>query len=152
MKLVLPSLILIAASMNTYADDALEIEDAWIAEAPPVSKVMAAYMKIENETSEGRQATSMTCSNFERAEFHRTVEQDGMARMQHQEVLTIPAHSELKLEPGSYHIMLFTPSQRLKAGDKTECKMTFDNGTKLSIELEVKKAFEDHSHHEHHHH
>ena len=69
-----------------------------------------------------------------------------------QEVLNIPAHSELELKPGSYHIMLFTPSQRLKAGDKTECTMTFDNGTKLNIELEVKKAFEDHSHHEHHHH
>ena len=57
MRLIVSGLILFAASINTYADDALEIEDAWIAEAPPVSKVMAAYMEIENETSEDRQET-----------------------------------------------------------------------------------------------
>ena len=152
MRLILPSLTLLVVSMNTYADNAIEIEDAWIAEAPPVSKVMAAYMEIENETDEDRQATSMTCSDFERAEFHRTVEKDGMASMQHQNVLNIPARSELKLEPGGYHIMLVTPSKRLKAGDETGCKMTFDNGTTLTFDLDVKKAFEDHSHHDHHHH
>ena len=152
MRLLLPCFLLLATSMKTYADNAIEIEDAWIAEAPPVSKVMAAYMEIENETREDRQATSIICSNFERAEFHRTVEQDGMASMQHQAVLTIPARSELKLEPGSYHVMLFTPSKRLQAGDETDCKMTFDNGTTLTFKLDVKKAFEDHSHHDHHNH
>ena len=81
---------------SAIADDKLEIDDAWIAEAPPVSKVMAAYMEIDNETAQDRQAVSMQCDEFERAEFHRTVEKDGMARMEHQQVLKIPADLYLR--------------------------------------------------------
>jgi copper(I)-binding protein len=109
---------------------------------------MAAYMEIENETQHDRQATAMQCKEFERAEFHRTVEEDGMARMEHQQVLNIKADSELELMPGGYHIMLFNPARRLQAGDQTGCSMTFDDGTTINFDLTVKKAsVEDHSHH-----
>ena len=139
-------------SHHAVAGDQLEIDDAWIAEAPPVSTVMAAYMEIENSSSQDRQATSMQCSEFERAEFHRTVEADGMARMQHQQFLSIPAGTELELKPGDYHIMLFNPARRLQAGDTTECSMTFDDGTTLRFAVEIKKSsIDDHSHHHHHH-
>jgi hypothetical protein len=138
----------ILVSHVAIAGETLEIDDAWIAEAPPVSKVMAAYMEIENETGQDRQAVSMQCREFERAEFHRTVEKDGMARMEHQQVLNIPAGSELELEPGGYHIMLFNPARQLMAGDKTSCSMKFDDDTAIAIELEIRKSsVEDHSHH-----
>lgn len=138
-------------SAHAAASEKLEIDDAWIAEAPPVSKVMAAYMEIENETHHDRQAVSMQCQAFDRAEFHRTMEKDGTASMEHQPVLNIKADSELSLKPGGYHIMLFNPAHRLVAGDKTGCSMTFDDGTTLQFDLEVKKAAaEDHSHHHHH--
>jgi hypothetical protein len=147
----LPIIILVTLiSHFAIADDKLEINDAWIAEAPPVSKVMAAYMEIDNETQQDRQAVSMQCREFERAEFHRTVEKDGMASMEHLQVLNIPAESELELEPGGYHIMLFNPARHLLAGDKTRCSMTFDDGTTIAIELEIRKSsVEDHSHHHH---
>lgn len=148
LAVIIPAILL---SHFANANDTLEIDDAWIAEAPPVSKVMAAYMEIENETGEQRQAVSMQCKEFERAEFHRTIEKDGMARMQHQQMLNIPANSELELEPGGYHIMLFNPARHLLAGDRTSCSMKFDDGTTIAIELEIRKSsVEDHSHHHHH--
>jgi copper(I)-binding protein len=155
MKLLTRTLpIIIISSLSAHvaiADDALEIDDAWIAEAPPVSKVMAAYMEIENETQQDRQAVAMQCKEFERAEFHRTIDRDGMASMEHQQVLNIAASSELKLEPGGYHIMLFNPARQLKAGDRTDCSMKFDDGTTINFALEIKKSsVEDHSHHHHH--
>lgn len=136
---------------QAIAGDELEIDDAWIAEAPPVSKVMAAYMEIENETSLDRFATSMQCQEFDRAEFHQTTETDGIARMEHQQNLKIPAGSELVLKPGSYHIMLFNPKRRLQAGDQTKCSMSFDDGSTVDFDLEIKKAsVDDHTHHHHH--
>jgi hypothetical protein len=133
------------------ADNKLEIDDAWIAEAPPVSKVMAAYMEIENETSQDRQAISMQCHEFERAEFHRTVDEEGMARMEHLQALSIPAGSELELEPGGYHVMLFNPARRLLAGDTTQCRIEFDNGKTIDFDLVIRRSSsEDHSHHHHH--
>jgi hypothetical protein len=139
------------SSHAVLADNKLEIDDAWIAEAPPVSKVMAAYMEIENETAQDRQAIAMQCREFERAEFHRTVDKEGMASMEHQQALNIPARSELELEPGGYHVMLFNPARRLLAGDNTQCRIEFDDGTGIDFQLEVRKAaVEDHSHHHHH--
>lgn len=138
-------------TIDAFADDGLEIGDAWIAEAPPVARVMAAYMEIENETGQDRQAVAMQCEAFERAEFHRSVEKEGIASMEHLSVLEIAADSELELTPGGYHIMLFNPADRLLAGDKTRCSMEFDNGQSIAFELEVRKAsHEDHSHHHHH--
>ena len=145
--LILASLI----TLDAAADDALEIDDAWVAEAPPVARVLAAYMEIENDTNQNRQAVAMQCEAFERAEFHRSVEKDGIASMEHLDVLEIAAGSELELKPGGYHIMLFGPARRLLAGDKTSCSMAFDNGLSVAFELEVRKAsHEDHSHHHHH--
>ena len=132
------------------ADDIIEIDDAWIAEAPPVSKVLAAYMEIENESTEDRRAIAMQCAEFERAEFHRSIEKEGVASMERLAVLNVPVDSELELKPGGFHIMLFNPERRLRAGDKTDCSMEFDDGTVISFELEVRKAsVEDHSHHHH---
>lgn len=155
MKLSISKLLFIILALFTghhvLADDKLEIEDAWIAEAPPVSKVMAAYMEIDNETAQDRVATSITCKEFERAEFHRTVDKAGMASMEHQQTLNIAANSELDLEPGGYHVMLFNPARRLLAGDNTQCRIEFDDGTAIDFELKVRKAaVEDHSHHHHH--
>jgi copper(I)-binding protein len=140
-----------AISTSLVADGVLEIDDAWIAEAPPVSKVLAAYMEIENESSQDRQAVALQCEAFERAEFHRSIEKDGIARMEHLDVLEIAANSELELKPGGYHIMLFNPARPMRAGDRTACNMAFDNGASLRFELEVRKASSgDHSHHHHH--
>lgn len=136
---------------QAIAENQLEIDDAWIAEAPPVSKVMAAYLEIENETPNDRLATSMHCQEFDRAEFHQTIETDGIARMEHQQNMKIPADSELVLKPGGYHIMLFNPARRLQAGDQTKCSMSFDDGSTIDFDLEIKKAsVDDHSHHHHH--
>jgi len=149
---ILPLIIYVLLnSYPVFADNKLEIDDAWIAEAPPVSKVMAAYMKIENETSQVRQAVAMQCREFERAEFHRTVDKEGMASMEHQQVLNIPAKSELELEPGGYHVMLFNPARRLLAGNITQCSIEFDNGKTIDFDLVIRKSSgEDHSHHHHH--
>ncbi|MBT8128633.1 MAG: copper chaperone PCu(A)C, partial [Gammaproteobacteria bacterium] len=72
-----------------HAGELLQIEDAWLAEAPPVSKVMAAYMTIDNDRQQQQQAVAMVCKEFQRAEFHRTMDKDGIASMQHQQVLSI---------------------------------------------------------------
>jgi copper(I)-binding protein len=138
-------------SQGVNADGMLEIDDAWLAEAPPVSKVMAAYMEIENESPHDRKAVALHCAGFQRTEFHRTIEKDGMARMEHQQALNIPANSTLELTPGGYHVMLFNPANYLVAGDSTDCSMKFDDGTTIDFELDVKKpSDEDHSHHHHH--
>jgi len=47
--------------------------------------------------------------------------------------------------------MLFNPARPFQAGDKTNCNMKFDDGTMITIDLEIRKSsVEGHSHHHHH--
>ena len=80
LSLIFPML---AHAGSTAEIAGIEIKDAWIAEAPPVSTVNAAYMKIVNTTHTDIRIVSIACENYSSAEFHRTVNIDGVASMRH---------------------------------------------------------------------
>ncbi len=126
----------------------LRFEHVWIAEAPPVSKVLAAYMVIENPSEQAIEIQSAESDLFSSTAFHRTVIEDGVARMQHQPSLTVPAHGSLELKPGSFHMMLFNPATPLRAGDRVDLVFSTGSGEKIPVIATVKKAvFNDHQHH-----
>ena len=144
LSLIFPML---AHAGSTAEIAGIEIKDAWIAEAPPVSTVNAAYMKIVNTTHTDIRIVSIACENYSSAEFHRTVHTNGMAQMRHLDELEIPAGSTLAFEPGDYHVMLFNPVHALHSGDASQCTLKLDDGRSLAIKLDVKKSSEDHLHH-----
>lgn len=118
----------------------LLIEDAWIAEAPPTSKVMVAYMTIKNPTAEKINIISATSRLYSSIEFHETVHQDGMARMLRHPSLSIPANGRILLKRGGKHLMLFNPTTRLRTGDSVSITFTTENDKKLIKQIIVKKA------------
>ena len=122
------------------ASDALVIENAWIAEAPPVSKVMVAYMSIKNTGSEDLEIIHAESDVYSSIEFHETIHEDDMARMIRHDSLQIDAHSSIELKRGGPHLMLFNPARRLKAGDEVEIELTLYNRQTISISVPVKKA------------
>jgi hypothetical protein len=123
-----------------HTDGGIVIENAWVREAPPVAKMLAAYMTIENHTDKEHVLTGVTSASFKKVEMHKSMQKDGMATMQKQKQLTIPAGGEIKLQPGGYHLMLFNPSKPLKAGDEVSFTLTFANGSVTTITAKVKKA------------
>ena len=130
------SLFLLFLSSVAIADH-LKISNAWIREAPPVSQVLAAFMDIENHSSETAYIVAVEGKDFGAIEMHQSIEVDGMARMLPQVQLVIPANSKLVLEPGSYHLMLFRPQKRLRKGDTTEFTFTLGNGEKFTKTINV---------------
>ena len=136
----------------SFAESPLSFKQPWIAEAPPVSKVLAAYMEITNSSDKPIVIDSMSSEDFKKIEFHRTVQENDMARMLHQKSLSIPASGSLKLEPGSYHLMLFNPTRRLLAGDKSTIIAKTDDDLVYAFVVTVKKSNSDHQHHHHHNH
>ena len=128
----------------------LEITDAWVREAPPSSRVLAAYMSINNTTESAISITEISSPDFETAELHRTVIDDGVARMLRVEQLDVPAGENIRLEPGGLHLMLFTPQRMLSAGDEISLTIHLSSDTCLFISAPVvRKAGGDHSHHHH---
>ncbi len=153
-KLLLGTAALLLTS-HVIADNNknISISDVWISEAPPTVSVLAAYARIENTSAEKQTLISVTSPMFSNIELHLSKVIDGMAHMEKQSTLVIPANSFIILSPGSYHLMLFNPGSTLKVGDKTNITFTFDDGTSSSVEANVKKrGNNEYKHHHGHHH
>lgn len=126
---------------NESADEpCLTIQDAWIAEAPPVSKVMVAYLTIINNTSEEIEIIRAESELYSSIEFHETKHENGVARMIRHQSLTIPANDKLILQRGGTHLMLFNPTKVLKANNEVKIIITLRDGSTQSIDVPVKKA------------
>ena len=128
------------AAEDQNSNDALIIEQAWIAEAPPVSKVMVAYMTIMNTGPTAIEITRAESENYSSIEFHETIHEDGMARMIRHDSLKISANSKLELKRGGPHLMLFNPVKPLTAGDKVDINLTTKDNNSLTITVTVEKA------------
>jgi len=130
----------------------LFIDQAWVQEGPPNARVLAGFMLIKNNSAQTINITAAHSTQFKKIEFHRTVHVDGMAKMEPQKNLTILPGKTLKLEHGSFHLMLIEPVNKLKAGDHVEINMTLSNKTVVPVSLTVRTPDQNQSQHQHHHH
>ena len=130
--------------MSFYASsgfaDHIKISNAYIPEGPPVSRVLAGFMEIRNASDTTVYIDSVQSKDFGAIEMHLSKEVDGVARMFPQSQLVIEANSTLKLQPGSYHLMLFRPQRVLKDGDQCVLTFTLGNGSQFNYTLPVRKT------------
>jgi len=148
--------IIIASLLLTniaYAAGSLRIENTWSPAAPPVAKVMAGYMTINNTSKHAVKITATKSPLFKTVEIHLTEMKNGMMSMIKQENLNIPANGKLELKPGSLHMMLMGKLKPIKTGSSIPVTISFDNGESSNINLLVKDDSEPqimHDHHQHH--
>jgi copper(I)-binding protein len=146
MRALLASSLLFASSAALAE---VKVEDPWIAEAPPGAAVLAGYMQLHNHSAHDQALVGATSPAFAQVELHRSVEQDGVARMARQEQVEVPAHGSLTLQPGGYHFMLMQPSKPLKAGDRVPLSLQFGSGERVELEVPVRKKMMGGHHHKH---
>ena len=149
-KHALITVILLAATSLAGADSGLQVSEPWVREAPPTSRVLAAYLTLVNTGDNTVTVTAISSPDFKNAEIHRTVIEAGVARMLPVKQLEVPAGGQLMLEPGGHHLMLFDPLRTLTAGETVTLIIHMNDGKQLSATAPViRKTGEDHSHHHH---
>lgn len=131
--------MLICCPISGYGAEQVRIINARVAEAPPVMEMNAAYLDINNDTPSPVTLVSVSSADFSRIEIHRSVIENGMAKMKPTGPLTIAAHSRQIFKPGGYHLMLFKPRIHLHAGDIVGLKFHFANGTTIEADAKVVK-------------
>ena len=136
--LVFTALLLIAP--YSFAGTTLTLENPWISEAPPMSKVMAGYVKILNSADKPIQIDKVSSPDFSSIEMHRTVIKNGVASMLREKNIHIAAHGSFEFKPGSYHLMMFSPRKSFKAGDSSPLTFTLADGKSETFKFTVKKA------------
>lgn len=124
---------------TSQASDNIIISEAWSPEAPPVAKVMAGYLKLENKSHKEILVTEISSPQFKTIEIHRTVHENGMAKMLWQPHIHVPAGKVIKLETGGKHLMMFNPQRWLRAGERITLHITLSNNTQQTIHAIVRK-------------
>ena len=138
---------ILIAVQSVFAQNSIEITDVWINEAPPTVKILAGYFTIVNLSDVPVDLIAAQSPAFERVEFHLTKTRDGVAHMQKEEIITIPAQTEFSFSPGEYHLMLFNPTNTPKSGDLIPLQLTFSNGIRIDVDVEVKRGNQTGHHH-----
>ena len=144
--------VFLFSTCTVHAAESLKVINAWSPEAPPVAKVMAGYMTIDNLSNKDIKILSAKSNSFKRVEIHLTEMKDGMMRMTKQENLTIKANSHIELKQGGLHMMLMDKLEPIKSGSIIPVTLTLDNGKTININLLVKVNNEPEVMHHHHHH
>ena len=139
MKQTLLALIVSAWSLLATADATLQVEDAWVREAPPNAHMMAAYMTLKNTGSGDAVLTQVDSPAFGHVMLHKSEVVDGVARMIHQDEIVVPAQGTVELKPGSFHLMMSAPEKRLVEGDRVDFVLTFSNGDITRVQADVRK-------------
>jgi copper(I)-binding protein len=129
--------ILLAIAGTALATQTMDVTGGWVREAPPTSRVLAAYMQIINLTDTDLTITDISSPDFDSAELHRTVVESGVARMLPVPELTIPAAGSVLLEPGGLHLMLFEPAHPLVQGDTVTLVLRCSDGISLTLSVPV---------------
>jgi copper(I)-binding protein len=127
-------------ALPALAAETLSVTNAWVREAPPGMQMLAGYMTIHNAGAKERKLVAAQSPDFGNIELHRSMVENGMAKMIPQKFMPVPAHGMLHIAPGGYHLMLMKPKRQLKAGDKVPFTLRFADGETLKITATVKRA------------
>jgi copper(I)-binding protein len=131
--------LLASAAPTTAAAPATPVaSDAWIALGPPGSAPLAAYLTLANPGPAPRTLVGVDAAGFARVEIHNTVKDGSTMRMRRLPNLEVPAGGRVVLGPGRLHLMLFAPPKGLAAGQRIALELSFDDGTTVTIDAELR--------------
>lgn len=124
-------------TFNANAADPV-VRDAWSRAMPPVSKVGAAYLEIENPGSAAVRLVAASSDVAGRVEIH-THEMDGaMMRMRRLEHVDVAPGETVTFKPHGRHLMLFDLRRALVAGDRFTVELEFEDGRRVKAEAEIR--------------
>lgn len=154
---VLSSLLLLI-STSAMAHDGMKYDDPYARATPPNAVNSAVFMTIENHMASERTLVSVTTPAAKKSELHTVEKQGDLLKMRQVDGIEIPAHGEIQLMPGSFHIMLLNVNKPLVEGDSITLTLGYANGEKETLSVPVqkimagmmpmKKTDDAHSHHE----
>ena len=119
----------------------LEIKHPWSRATLPGAKVATGYLIVKNNGATPDRLVSITAEIAGKAEIHEMSVTDGVMSMRPlKDGIEIPANGEVKLEPGSYHIMFMDLKAPAVEGVKFKGTLTFEKAGTVAVEFAVDKA------------
>ena len=136
--LFLASALVTFAAPGAFAHEfkigAIEIVHPWSRATPGGAKVAIGYLVIKNEGAEPDRLVSATAEVAGSVALHEMAMTNGVMTMRPVTGgIVIPAHGEIALKPGSYHLMLEDLKQPLKEGESFKGTLTFEKAGTVDV-------------------
>jgi len=140
--MVFTGIALLASAGSLLAGGAADmamISNAYARAIPPGQPNSASFMTVMNSSDKDTSLVAASSPAAKVVELHNHTMKDGMMQMRRVDKIDVPAGQAVKLEPGGYHVMMIGLLQDLKPGDNVEVTITFDDDSKKTITVPVKK-------------
>jgi len=118
----------------------IKVTTAWSRELPPTAPVGAAFMTIDNHNAQADRLISASSSIAEVTELHAHIHEGDVMRMVRVDAIDVPAHGQLILEPGGYHVMLINLKKPLVAGEALPLTLQFEHAGQMDITVNIKSS------------
>jgi copper(I)-binding protein len=116
----------------------LTVSGAWARQSPMVALAGAAYLLVRNGSDTDDAIVAAHSPVAEAVELHlSSMDDEGMMSMNQVAEIPVPAHGEVRLEPGSYHIMLIGLTEPLLADDSFELTLEFRSAEPRTLTVPV---------------
>jgi len=117
---------------NVAKTDDVVIEEAWARASIGTSSPAAAFMTIRNLGTENVLLVGVESPVAAKSEVHETIVENGVMKMRPVPEIELTPASDLKLEPGSLHIMLMKLNEPLVEGGSIDITIRFGDGSTIS--------------------
>lgn len=139
---------------HDYTVNDLKIDHPWARPTPGRSTVTAAYFVLENNSKLADRLVGVKADIADHAELHETVEEAGIAKMQHlSDGISVPANKSVEFKPRGKHVMLMGLQKPLADGDAFPLTLVFAERGEVEVIVKVEQpksgADGDSGHHHH---
>jgi copper(I)-binding protein len=132
---ILSFFIIVLVTSCAQASDNIVISNAWVRATAPGQEVGAAYMTLQSARDTTLIKTESAAAGS--VEIHSMTMDNGVMKMRKMDALPLSAGKPAKLEPGSFHLMLFDLKKPLKAGGQVEFTLHFKDGAGKASEMKL---------------
>jgi copper(I)-binding protein len=118
-------------------DKILHVMDAYQPERPGFMSMNVGYLKIQSLSDQDVYIVGVSSPDYQSVSIHKSIQVDGMHKMESVASLKIPSGEKISLEPGGMHLMLHMPAGQRKVGDFTSIVFALDDGSNMTFKMPV---------------
>lgn len=134
------ALLAAPALAHSYTQGDIKIGHVWASQTSNKAVVAAVYVPLLNTGKTEDTLTEVETPAAEKAQFHETTMENGVAKMRPLNEVKLPPGQKVKFAPGGLHIMLFGLKEPLKDGARIPLTLRFAKAGEIQVEIHVQKA------------
>jgi hypothetical protein len=127
----------VASTAQAAGANAISVKDAWVRWLPN-SLPAAGYATLVNASDKPVDLIDISSNDYGDAMLHQTVSNGSSQKMVMVDKLTVPAHGQVAIAPGGYHVMLEDAKHKVAPGDTVHLMLKFSDGETLDTPFAVK--------------